>query len=64
MEIMNFFFFYFVDNELVHYNINFFQKKKYDDYLMDSMILYIKKEIAAKFGTKSIIDDFRDLKEC
>ena len=26
------------------------------------MILYIENEIAAKFGTKSIIDDFRDLK--
>ena len=34
-----------------------------DDFLMDSMILYIEKEIAANFGTKSIIDDFRDLKE-
>ena len=34
-----------------------------DDFLMDSMILYIEKEIAAKFGTESIIDDFRDLKE-
>ena len=34
-----------------------------DDFLMDSMILYIEKEIAAKFGAKSIIDDFRDLKE-
>ena len=29
-----------------------------DDFLMDSMILYIEKEIVAKFGTKSIIDDF------
>ena len=35
-----------------------------DDFLMDSMILYIEKEIAAKFSTESIIDDFRDLKEC
>ena len=34
-----------------------------DDFLLDSMILYIEKEIVAKFGTKSIIDDFRDLKE-
>ena len=31
--------------------------------LKASMILYIEKEIAAKFGTESIIDDFRDLKE-
>ena len=29
-----------------------------DDFLMDSMILYIEKEIVAKFGTESIIDDF------
>ena len=34
-----------------------------DDFLMDSMILYIEKEIAAKFGIESIIDDFQDLKE-
>ena len=32
--------------------------KKSDDFLMDSMILYIEKEIATKFGTESIIDDF------
>ena len=35
-----------------------------DGLLMDSMILYIEKEIVAKFGTESIIDDFWDLKEC
>ena len=34
-----------------------------DDFLMNSMILYIEKEIAAKFGAESIVDDFRDLKE-
>ena len=34
-----------------------------DDFLRDSMILYIEKEIATKFGTESIIDNFRDLKE-
>ena len=34
-----------------------------DDFPMNSMILYIEKEIAAKFGTESIRDDFRDLKE-
>ena len=37
--------------------------KMEDDFLMDSMILYIEKKIATKFGTKSIIEDFRDLKE-
>ncbi|XP_075645199.1 uncharacterized protein LOC142616200 [Castanea sativa] len=37
--------------------------KMEDDFLMDSMILYIEKEIPTKFGTESIIDDFRDLKE-
>ena len=42
---------------------NRLHNKMEDDFLMDSMILYIEKEIAAKFGTKSIIDDFRDLKE-
>ncbi|KAL0004205.1 hypothetical protein SO802_011766 [Lithocarpus litseifolius] len=42
---------------------NRLRNKMEDDFLMDSMILYIEKEIAAKFGTVSIIDDFRDLKE-
>ncbi|KAK9998134.1 hypothetical protein SO802_017737 [Lithocarpus litseifolius] len=42
---------------------NRLRNKKEDNFLMDSMILYIEKEIAAKFGTESIIDDFRDLKE-
>ena len=42
---------------------NRLHNKMEDDFLMDSMILYIEKEIAAKFGTESIIDDFRDLKE-
>ena len=42
---------------------NRLRNKMEDDFLMDSMILYIEKEIAAKFGTESIIDDFRDLKE-
>ena len=41
---------------------NMLHNKMEDDFLMDSMILYIKKEIAAKFGIESIIDDFRDLK--
>ena len=42
---------------------NRLRNKMEDDFLMDSMILYIEKEIAAKFGTESIIDDFQDLKE-
>ena len=42
---------------------NRLRNKMEDDFLMDSMILYIEKEIAAKFGIESIIDDFRDLKE-
>ena len=37
---------------------NRLRNKIEDDFLMDSMILYIEKEIVAKFGTKSIIDDF------
>ena len=41
---------------------NRLHNKMEDDFLMDSMILYIKKEIAAKFGIELIIDDFRDLK--
>ena len=42
---------------------NCLRNKMEDDFLMDSMILYIEKEIAAKFGTELIIDDFQDLKE-
>ena len=42
---------------------NRLRNKMEDDFLMDSMILYIEKEIAAKFGTESIIDDFQDLKD-
>ncbi|KAL0011288.1 hypothetical protein SO802_006396, partial [Lithocarpus litseifolius] len=42
---------------------NRLRNKMEDDFLMDSMILYIEKEIVAKFGTKSTIDDFRHLKE-
>ena len=34
-----------------------------DDFLSDSLIVYIEKEIAEKISTKSVIDDFRDLKE-
>ena len=42
---------------------NRLRNKMEDDFLMDFMILYIEKEIAAKFGTESIIDDFQDLKD-
>ena len=37
---------------------NRLRNKIEDDFLMDSMILYIEKEIVAKFGTESITDDF------
>jgi hypothetical protein len=32
-----------------------------DEFLTDSLILYIEKEIAATLSTDSIIDDFRDM---
>ena len=34
-----------------------------DDILMEYLILYIESEIVVKFSTKSIINDFQDLKE-
>ena len=34
-----------------------------NDFLMDSLILYIEKDIASTFSFDSIIDDFEDLKE-
>ena len=37
---------------------NRLRNKMKDDFLMDSMVLYIEKEIVAKFGKESIIDDF------
>ncbi|XP_075640225.1 uncharacterized protein LOC142611967 [Castanea sativa] len=37
--------------------------KVQDDFLADSLILYIEKETAAKFSLESIIDDFQDFKE-
>jgi transposase len=33
-----------------------------DEFLTDSLMLYVKREIAATFSTYSIIDDFRDMK--
>jgi hypothetical protein len=32
-----------------------------DEFLTDSLMLYIEKEITAIFSTDSIIDDFRDI---
>ena len=34
-----------------------------NDFLMDSLMLYIEKDIALTFNLDSIIDDFEDLKE-
>jgi hypothetical protein len=34
-----------------------------DEFLADNMMLYIEKEIAEKFSTDSIIDEFKSLKE-
>jgi hypothetical protein len=33
-----------------------------DEFLMDSLMLYIEREIAATFSIDSIIDDFRNMK--
>ena len=41
-----------------------FRNKIENDFLMDSLILYIEKDIASTFSFDSIIDDFEDLKEC
>ena len=35
-----------------------------DNFIIDSLILYIEKKIVATFSIKSFIDDFLDLKEC
>ena len=40
------------------------QNKMENDFLMDSLILYIEKDITSTFSLDSIIDDFEDLKEC
>ena len=42
---------------------NFWYKME-NDFLMDSLILYIEKDIASTFSFDSIVDDFEDLKEC
>ena len=41
-----------------------FRNKIENDYLMDSLILYIEKDIVSTFSFDSILDDFEDLKEC
>ena len=39
------------------------RSKMEDDFLSNSLIVYIEKEIADKLSTESVIDDFQDLKE-
>ena len=34
-----------------------------NDFLNDSLMLYIEKDIASTFSLDSIVDDFEDLKE-
>ena len=40
------------------------QNKMENDFLTDSLMLYIEKDIISTFSLDSIIDDFEDLKEC
>ena len=39
------------------------RNKMEDDFLSDSAILYIEREIAMNISTEAILNDFRDLKE-
>ncbi|XP_030939581.1 uncharacterized protein LOC115964405 [Quercus lobata] len=39
------------------------RNKMEDDFLNDSLMLYIEKDIASTFSLDSIVDDFKDLKE-
>ena len=39
------------------------QNKIENDFLTDSLMLYIEKDIASTFSLDSIVDDFEDLKE-
>ena len=39
------------------------RNKMENDFLTDSLMLYIEKDIASTFNLDSIIDDFEDLKE-
>ena len=41
-----------------------FRNKIENDFLMDSLILYIENDIVLTFSFDSILDDFEDLKEC
>ena len=40
------------------------RNKMENDFLTDSLMLYIEKDIVSTFSLDSIIDDFEDLKEC
>ena len=40
-----------------------FRNKIENDFLMDSLILYIEKDIVLTFSLDSVIDDFKNLKE-
>ena len=40
------------------------RNKMENDFLTDSLILYIENDIVSTFSLDSIIDDFEDLKEC
>ena len=39
------------------------RNKMKDWFVLDYMLVYIKKQIAKKFGLDSLVDDFHDLKE-
>ena len=39
------------------------RNKMKNDFLTDSLMLYIEKDIASTFSLDSIVDDFEDLKE-
>ncbi|KAD5802442.1 hypothetical protein E3N88_13802 [Mikania micrantha] len=41
---------------------NRLRNKVYDDYLANSLVIYIEKEIAENFDSESIIDEFKNLK--
>lgn len=41
-----------------------FRNKMEDDFLIDYMFVYVEKEIAQKFITNMIIDDFYSIKHC
>ena len=40
------------------------QNKMENDFLADSLMLYIENDIASTFSLDSIINDFEDLKKC